>query len=310
MKVAILLALVLSNTLLAKESVVYGDDNRKDIYETYNYLHKLLAESTAGMVNNKKITKNSGRGSVSITAKHKLGKAFKLCSSERFKNQKLLANCSGFLVNEDTLVTAGHCVTYDEERPDRDVCRDYSWVFGLSMDSSTSINLTNISKDRVYKCKKVLKVKWDRYEDYAVIKLDRKVVGRKPLKYRTSGKVRSSTKLVVIGHPSMLPTKVSDNGSIIDNTDHYKFYTNLDTFQGNSGSAVFNSKTGLLEGILVSGKTDYTLSRPLDPKSCRVVNTCSTSGRRCEFKPEKGKKEAKGEAVTRITNISRYFRYN
>ena len=310
MIIAFIFLLVIPSKALTKESVVYGQDNRKDVFQTYNYLHKMLAHSTAGMISNQRISIGTVENSIAISSKHKIGKALNLCSSERFINQNLLAKCSGFLVRNDILVTAGHCLAYDKERPQKDACRDNSWVFGLHMEDSNNINLESISNDRVYKCKKILKLKRDKFEDYAVIKLDRRVVGIRSLRYRTSGKIKSSAKLVVIGHPSMLPTKITDNGSILDNNNPYKFYTNLDTFQGSSGSAVFDSKTGLLEGLLVSGKTDYIVTRPNDSKSCRVVNTCNHSGSKCDFTPEKGTKEAKGEAVTRITTLTRYFRYN
>lgn len=308
MRIALLLILAITTTTtFAKEMVVYGDDNRLDVYESYNSLHKKLADSTAGMVNKKKISTSFTSGYTKITARHKLGSAFGLCSSEKFVNQRLLANCSGFLVSEDTIVTAGHCMAFSPDRPMDDACKDNSWVFGLHMKSASHINLTNISPNKVYNCKKVVKVQYDGYQDFAVIKLDRPVVGIKPLKFRTSGKISSSTPLVVIGHPSMLPTKISDGGQVTDNSGNYKFMTNLDTFQGNSGSAVFNSRTGQLEGILVSGKTDYMHSRPLDKKSCRIVNVCNNSGSNCAFKPAPGRREASGEAVTRITTLTKYF---
>ena len=46
------------------------------------------------------------------------------------------------------------------------------------------------------------------------------------------------TPLVVIGHPSGLPTKIADGAWVRNNESEYYFVTNLDTFGGNSGSAV------------------------------------------------------------------------
>ena len=63
------------------------------------------------------------------------------------------------------------------------------------------------------------------------------------------------------------------------------FSANLDTYGGNSGSAVFNAVNGQIEGILVRGATDY-VSRG----GCRVSNRISNSSGR-------------GEDVTLITNI-------
>jgi hypothetical protein len=50
----------------------------------------------------------------------------------------------------------------------------------------------------------------------------------------------------------------------------YAFLTNLDTFYGNSGSPVFNLNTLLVEGILVSGDSDYK-PHPNYPGQTRVT---------------------------------------
>lgn len=281
--------------------VVYGDDNRQDVFETTNPLYKILANSTAGMVSNRMLQKESD-GSFSFRRKVSLEEGMNLCPSERFSQQPLLANCSGFLVGDDILVSAGHCFKGHAEGS----CQTHSWVFDMKMESDKDINLASISQDNVYRCKKVIKAVLNRDEDFAVIQLDRKVVNRKPLKFRTEGKVSNSAELVVIGHPTMMPLKVSDGGTVLANANPYQFTTSLDTFQGNSGSAVFNAQTGLLEGILVSGKTDYIPSDAKDPKSCVVVNTCDMDGTNCMGK-DRGSIEVPGENVTRITTLTQYI---
>ena len=71
------------------------------------------------------------------------------------------------------------------------------------------------------------------------------------------------------------------------NVNPIYFSSNLDTFGGNSGSAVFNADTGEVEGILVRGEADYVNDRR---RGCKVPNQCSDGG-------------CRGEEVTRITNI-------
>ncbi len=62
---------------------------------------------------------------------------------------------------------------------------------------------------------------------------------------------------------------------------------NSDTYSGSSGAAVINTKTSLVEGILVRGDLDYIQS-PND--SCRISNRKeNTSGR--------------GEDIIRLTTI-------
>ncbi len=74
--------------------------------------------------------------------------------------------------------------------------------------------------------------------------------------------------LVVIGRPSGLPTKVADGAQVRSVNDVF-LVANLDTYGGNSGSAVFNAVTGVVEGILVRGDTDYVYNAQL---GCRVSN--------------------------------------
>lgn len=282
--------------------VVYGEDNRKDLFETINPLYIKLAQSTAGMVSNSSL-KKINETTYSLYKHVTLEEGINICPSEKFSQQPLLANCSGFLIADDTIVTAGHCFKGQAE----DSCQTHSWVFGLEMESRKDINLDNIPSKNVYKCKKVIKAVLNEKEDFAVIKLNRKVVERKPVKYRKSGKLKFNTNLVVIGHPTMMPLKVSDGGTILFNNDPFQFTTTLDTFQGNSGSAVFDSNTGLLEGILVSGKTDYIPSDETDPSSCLVVNTCDMNGTNCMGK-DRGSTHVPGENVTRITTILKYIK--
>ncbi len=106
------------------------------------------------------------------------------------------------------------------------------------------------------------------------------------LKYRTEGSPKKGDNIVVIGHPSGLPTKIA-GGANIRSVNSVYFQANLDTYGGNSGSAVFNADTGLLEGILVRGERDYVYD---SAQGCKVSNVISNTG-------------GSGEDVTRITNI-------
>lgn len=299
-----LLLTTLSTTSLATTNgtrVVYGEDNRKDLYEVSNPLFLKLAKSTAAMVQTKYLSKNDDGFASKIRATLETG--LNVCPSERFSQQPLLSNCSGFLVGKDTIVTAGHCYDGDHAK----LCRDSVWIFDYKMDDSKNINLDGIKKENVYRCKKVVKQIFDRNQDFAVIKLDREVKDRAPLKYRKKGKISKNSNLVVIGHPSMMPLKVSEGGTVLRNRGKYQFTTTLDTFQGNSGSAVFDSDTGILEGILVSGKTDYIPSDASDDKSCTVVNTCDMGGLDCDG-TDNGTLNVPGENVTRITTVSKYIK--
>ncbi len=250
-------------------NVIYGEDDRKDIFESTSALHVKLSKSTAGMIPNSNVqflelTK------VKITGLTLLQRG--VCSKEKFSNQITSARCSGFLIGKDLLATAGHCITSQTD------CNDNSWVFDYAITEKNQKEIV-IPSSSVYKCKQIVKTVQDpsTMEDYAVVKLDKEVIGREPLKFRASGKPSVGDKLVVIGCPTGLPLKISDNAKVRKLEDAY-FSANLDTYGGNSGSAVFNSETGLVEGILVRGERDYVR----DSSGCMISNVCPDDGCRGE----------------------------
>jgi V8-like Glu-specific endopeptidase len=204
-----------------------------------------------------------------------------ICAKERFSKQITAANCSGFLVSENVLVTAGHCIKNDVD------CKKYKWVFDYKVDHADQAKIT-VSQSSVYACKKIISRALDDFskDDYAVIELDRKVTDRRPLTFRKTGKVTIGAPVVVIGHPTGLPTKIADGANVRSLSS--KFFTaNLDTYGGNSGSAVFNVNSGEVEGILVRGENDYVVNQTL---GCNVSNVCKNDA-------------CRGEDVTYITNI-------
>jgi V8-like Glu-specific endopeptidase len=261
------------------ENVIYGNDNRVDVYQSTNPLFKNLAISTAAMIADTHLVDNND--SVSIEGQT-LEDGDGVCSDALFSKQIAVANCSGFLLGSQYLVTAGHCIQTIGD------CDRYSWVFDYA-NTKEEVKSFNIKKSEIYKCAEIIERSLDDKtdNDYSLVKLDRPVTNRPPLKFRTKGKISSNAKLVVIGHPSGLPTKIADDAFLRSNTNKYFFMANLDTFGGNSGSAVFDAKTGIVEGILVRGERDYEF----DPaKGCSRPKVC-------------GMNQCRGEDVTRITNI-------
>lgn len=272
--------LAMATEAIAVDKVIYGDDNRKDLYEVTDPLYLELAESTAGMVSERSIVEQEDG---TITFKGRTLAQRGICTSEKFAQQETVSTCSGFLVAPDVLVTAGHCVKNEWD------CKSQRWVFGIAHKDSADDKIT-VTKEDVYSCSEIISRDLNRGTkmDYAVIKLDRKVEGRKPLKLRTEGEIEKDTGLVLIGHPTGLPTKVAD-GAYVRNTDNEIFFqANTDSFSGNSGSAVFNAETGEVEGILVRGEDDYVYNKD---KGCREPKKCEMG-------------ECRGEDVTRITAIA------
>lgn len=266
----------------------YGKDNREE-YCASNLILRDLADSVAGFFTNGSSVTLSGKPYVFGTTT--LGQSNdRVAPDQRFVNQPAAAFCTGFLVGEDLMVTAGHCVK-DHDPADAaapkdhaaacqqntqqgDFCENIRVVFGFRKDLGGVIP-RSVPARNVYKCVKVISHSLGSGPDYTVIRLDRKVADRIPLAINRGNKgLSAKTPLFVIGHPSGLPLKIAGDAEAVSvDTDvyvndnwsisrkwadkGYAFLTNLDTFHGNSGSPVFNLNTLLVEGILVSGDDDY-----------------------------------------------------
>lgn len=277
---ALTLSLVSLSALASNKviDVIYGEDNRKDVFESTDSALVDLSKSTAAMIEMGNL-KALSSGEIEISAGTLESRG--ICAKERFSQQISAANCSGFLVAPNILVTAGHCIKTESD------CASYKWVFDFKVDHSEQANVT-VAKDAVYSCKRIISRSLDQMskDDYAVIELDRKALDRKPLSFRKKGKIAVGTSIAVIGHPTGLPTKIADGAKVRSQAGKF-FVANLDTYGGNSGSAVFNTQTGEVEGILVRGENDYVYDSNL---GCQVSNVCADNA-------------CRGEDVTYITNI-------
>ncbi|HLE10570.1 MAG: hypothetical protein A2504_14100 [Bdellovibrionales bacterium RIFOXYD12_FULL_39_22] len=268
-----------------RPDAIYGRDDRRDVYQVDNRSFITLARSTAAQILEGDMDFNPATNSYNVFS-GTLQASMNLCSNAQFAKQSAAANCSGFLVAPDLLVTAGHCVQNMHE------CNGGYWVFDYKLENPAALRISNIAARQVYRCVEIIEQTLDdeAMNDYALIRLDRVVTDRTPLKIRQNGQISSGTSVVVVGHPSGLPTKISAGAVVIDNGPKNYFVTNLDTFAGNSGSAVFNAETNEIEGILVRGEEDYV---PSPMGDCMIPRLCRESGDGCL-----------GEHVTRITNIA------
>lgn len=238
--------------------IVYGDDNRIDTFESTSALYQRIAKSTAAMVPKEKM---KVRGNTVELLGQELGRQFRLCEKERYYHQPFVANCSGFLVAPDIIASAGHCF---EDRSD---CTQNSWVFNYKVDDAKQRHVS-VSTSDVYKCTEILEQSLTDKTDFALIKLDRPVIGVTPVKLAAK-EITVGTKVVMIGHPSGLPQKITDQ-AVVKSVTATEFKATLDAFQINSGSAVFNAENGELVGILVRGLVDYRTNKEYQ---CTEVNT-------------------------------------
>jgi V8-like Glu-specific endopeptidase len=251
----------------AKQPVVYGVDNRQDVPQHSDASLRRLAEaSTLTLVLSGSINE-SNPNNITFPGPN-LGQARNLCATERFRDDPTAGNCSGTLIANDLVLTAGHCISSA-------TCADNRFVFGYRREANGAMR--TVTSADVFRCSAVVARELTSTVDYAVVRLDRAATPRFTVApVRTQATVLDvGQRVTVIGSPSGILHKIDSGGSVRDaraSTLDY-FVANTDTFGGNSGSGVYENDSYQLSGILVRGETDYVANG-----NCNIVNVCTESG--------------------------------
>lgn len=229
---------------------IIGDDDRRDEFsEDVSDALKKLGASTAMVIENAVL--GEALDGAFTPARQLLGESYYMCPDETNWTQPVTGMCSAWLVAPDIIVTNGHCVT---SQPD---CDNKSFVFDYAKKSPDD-TLSTIPQENVFACDQVLA--WDYTSDcdidFAVIKLDRPVEGREPLKVRPAGAELKGDSLVVIGHPFGIPRKYALKGEVLLEGAN-AFTTTHDIIGGNSGSAIFDAETGEVQGLVTCGGSNF-----------------------------------------------------
>lgn len=232
----------MSFAFTANNKGLYGDDNRRAIQDSSIQEQKLARSVLAQVPLYKLISSNENGISFEVKTPHEI---LNLCVDEKFSLDTMLSSCSGFLVAPDLLLTAGHCVK------DKNDCAKNIWL--LDYDQSGS----EFNSEQIVYCKEI--VDSNASADYALLRLDRSLTDRTPLTLRRTGKLNPNANFTVIGHPLGLPKVVTDQGFLRGNLLNKTFTISSDTYSGNSGSPVIDSKTSIVEGILIRGDQDFEM---------------------------------------------------
>jgi hypothetical protein len=247
-------------------AVVYGADDRVEVFNhPDDELRRIAEDSIVALIPDFRISRDPD-GTYGLFTES-LKDLHGLCADELFGNQPTAASCSGVLIDDDLVLTAGHCI--DAHIP----CDAYAYVFDYYLDGPT--HLAEIRDEDVYSCARVVSqgspLGSDYTPDFAVVQLDRPVEGAHvPVAIRPATPLGEGESLAMIGFGSGLPAKIDSGGTVADpGADRLDvFVANVDAFQGHSGSATFDSENRLA-GILIGGLTpDYVT---LDGESCERV---------------------------------------
>ncbi|MFN7904527.1 MAG: trypsin-like serine peptidase [Pseudobdellovibrionaceae bacterium] len=270
----------------SSQSAIFGNNNIHLMTSSSSKHH--LGQATAIAILNSNYEKTQA-GKVTLFTEP----ITSLCKSETMHNEPSLAfACTGFLIAPDLLVTAGHCL-YAVNSPNQELknesglaCEIFDWYFDFEANSEGIAQTKDIASENLYRCKRIIyavQKETAPFQDYALVQLDRAVVNRTPLKLaqKPSAEMNLGTSLFMIGHPFGTPKKMTDQGDVIlNNPVASTFVTNLDAFNGNSGSPVFNSKNEVT-GILVSGTPSANTYYDSENK-CERLNRCSSDGKTCQ----------------------------
>ncbi|HWO24609.1 MAG TPA: serine protease [Kofleriaceae bacterium] len=260
----------------AESPVVYGTDNRQDVYaHTDATLRARAQQATVALMSPGSIN-TSNPNNVTFSSST-LQQAENLCASQRFLSDPTPGWCSGTLIDDDLVLTAGHCITSASS------CTSTRFVFKFYRPTATT--LETITTADIFSCTSIVArqqaVVNGRNLDFAVVRIDRAATPRfTPAPIRAGNSpLAVNQNVAVIGSGSGIPFKIDSGGSVRDArtaTLDY-FVASTDTFGGNSGSGVYETSGYSVAGILVRGETDYVASG-----SCNVVNTCTETGCRGE----------------------------
>jgi len=289
-------------SIQTKNKGFYGTDDRKEFFEVSDKIKKISASVPAFMFSDRLRLDSSGR-----YYHLKSQKNINICEDAAFSRQPQTSFCSGFVIDDNKIASAGHCMVDKFYKPytEGDACDDIRIVFGYQLNAQGEFP-TKIPVEDVYRCKSILSKQHIKgVEDYAVLSVDRAISSYDHPALAISGdkKIANDASVTVMGYPYGLPLKIAGGATVKQNHENNHFVTDLDTFGGNSGSPVFSTPhlingEAKVEGLLVRGGTDFIRRAA---QGCDVPNRCDAQ--------QAGNKDCNGEGVTRINKVQNFAKF-
>jgi hypothetical protein len=186
-------------------------------------------------------------------------------SYPRFRDQPMNAGfCTGFKIAPNLIATAGHCVKSADD------CKTIRFIVGYHIQRAGEMPNQQIPASRVYSCNKIVGAgkggSSSLGNDWVVVEADRPLDNIPAVKLAKPPSIKKADGVTVIGYPMGLPSKIAGDAAVLYAGSSY-FESYVDTFGGNSGSPVFETKALnegqlLVQGMLISGRPDFAITSP------------------------------------------------
>lgn len=264
------------STAFPGKADIYGEDSRREINDpSISEDIRALSQSVAMVFSVNAIFDVTEKEIIfpqtTMSDHFKREKSVPLCDEEPYAQQVAPGYCTAFLIAPQLVATAGHCINGHTR------CEKMAFAFDYAL-TNPDENPTRVPLEHFYRCEELVGRLHNPFEepetitsqeywyDWAVIKLDRPVLDRQPVKLMQGEYLERGTALRVLGHPSGLPMKLTEGDVVSTDKERY-FNTTLDIYQGNSGSPVFDVD-GDVHGIVIrgSGGNSFSIGPAIRPK--------------------------------------------
>jgi V8-like Glu-specific endopeptidase len=213
---------------------------------------------------------------VKIVYKNKIN----LYVDQRYYTEPTVVNSLGscFAIRADLIVTCKHVVSVYEDNNKNKSYKDMVVVFNYN----NNYGNLNIHRDNIFS---VIDIHNDTYSnneiDFIILKvvaydkntLSESIPNEFIATYETNHNDFKKWNLFMCGYPYGMPMKIANKGKI-KQIDYGYYQTDLDSFQYNSGSPVFNQEHNVI-GIIDSGSDDFAENKidksQYDPLSNKVT---------------------------------------
>lgn len=235
----------------SQNGVIYGVSDLQTVH---------FDERVVALISHERTQVTRASGKVLFTGLT-VSEEFGLCKTESMAQEVSLVHCSGFLLDRQTVLTAGHCVESFNS------CKDFSLQQGKIR--------SQVNASELLKCKSVQKIPG---QDLALIKLSQQVAEfkqQRPIKKVASEQAQKTIGKAVysLGFPLGGGLKLSQGLVRSFDSQTRRLTTTIDSFDRSSGSPVFSQSDNQFLGILVSGESDFVNGR----EACLQHNRISQS---------------------------------